>query len=121
MIIEERNYVLHAEAKLSDFMDIYVNEALVVQKPILGGFMGYFTSVFGVLNQLVHWWAYTDLSDREERRARLHEDPVWLSCIDRLRPMLKTMENRILVPTDFSPIRTLPVRIGEPHTALRAE
>ena len=117
MIIEERIYTLYAAADLSEFLRIYETEGLVVQRPILGGFIGYFTSVFGTLNQVVHWWGYSDLNDREHRRALLHKDPAWLAVLPKLRPMLQNMENRILSPVSFSPIQSLPIKVNEPHTA----
>ncbi|RZI97797.1 MAG: NIPSNAP family protein [Haliea sp.] len=120
MIIEERIYVMYAEASQAEFLHLYETEALVVQRPILGGFLGYFTSEFGQLNQLVHWWAYRDLEDRRVRRERLAADPQWQAALPRLRTMLQSMDNRILVPTSFSPIQRLPVALGEPHTALSA-
>jgi hypothetical protein len=117
MIIEERIYTLYAAADLSEFLRIYETEGLVVQRPILGGFIGYFTSVFGTLNQVVHWWGYSDLNDRERRRALLHKDPTWLAVLPKLRPMLQHMENRSLSPVSFSPVQSLPIKVNEPHTA----
>lgn len=118
MIIEERIYTLNASADLGEFLAIYETEGLPVQKPILGGFLGYFTSMFGTLNQVVHWWAYADLNDRSERRDRLHKEPQWLAILPKLRPMLKEMESRVLAPVHFSPVRSLPVAFGEENTAL---
>ena len=117
MIIEERIYTLYAAASLKDFLHIYETEGLVVQKPILGGFLGYFTSAFGTLNQVVHWWCYKDLNDRHARRARLHEDPQWLAVLPKLRPMLQGMESRILEPVYFSPIQAMPIACSDPDTA----
>jgi len=117
MIIEERIYTLYASAELAEFLHIYEHEGLVVQRPILGGFMGYFTSTVGTLNQVVHWWAYSDLNDREQRRGLLHKDPQWLAVLPKLRPMLQGMENRILAPVSFSPIRSLPIDVSEEYSA----
>jgi hypothetical protein len=118
MIVEERIYTLNASADLGEFLKIYTEEALPVQRQMLGGFLGYFSSMFGQLNQVVHWWAYSDLNDRLARRDRLHKDPQWLAVLPKLRPMLKEMENRILTPMPFSPIKTLPVQFGEEASAL---
>jgi len=109
MIIEERIYTLHTEVQLQEYLRIYETEGLTVQKPILGGFIGYFHTEIGTLNQLVHLWAYQDLEDRRIRREKLHETPQWLECLRKIRPMIKTMENRIMYPASFSPIRSLPL------------
>lgn len=45
----------------------------------------------------------------EERTYRVHTgklaDAGWKDLLKRLTPMLHTQRNRILIPTDFSPIR----------------
>lgn len=118
MVVEERTYVLHTGVSLADYLRIYETEGLPAQKPILGGFLGYFVTEFGTQNQLVHLWAYADLEDRRARRAQLAGNPQWQGCLAKIRPMIMTMENRIMYPTSFSPIRTLPVTTGQPDTAL---
>lgn len=118
MVVEERTYVLHTGASLDEYLTVYETEGLVVQKPILGGFLGYFVTEFGQQNQLVHLWAYADLEDRRARRARLAQEPQWQACLKKIRPMIMNMENRIMYPTRFSPIRALPVE-REAETALR--
>lgn len=104
MIVEERIYVLHTEVDVNEYLRIYKTEGLPLQLEILGGFLGYFTTEIGMLNQLVHFWAYADLEDRRRRRARLAEQPGWRGCLAKIRPMIRSMENRILLPTDFSPL-----------------
>lgn len=117
MIVEERTYVLHTGVRLSDYLSAYEEIGLPVQRDILGGFLGYFVTEFGVLNQLTHLWAYPDLEDRRQRRARLAENEQWISCLEIVRPMIMTMENKIMYPVSFSPIRTLPVENDEFGTA----
>lgn len=117
MIVEQRTYVLHTEASMAAYLKAYSTIGLPAQKPILGGFLGYFLTEFGTQNEINHFWAYTDLEDRRERRARLAQDPEWQRCLGIIRPMIMTMENRIMYPTDFSPIRSLPVVVDDPDTA----
>lgn len=108
MIVEERIYVLHTWAEMSEYLQIYENEGLPAQRPILGGFLGYFTTELGTQNQLIHLWGYESLDDRARRRALLAADPQWQACLKKIRPMIMTMENRIMYPTSFSPLRSLP-------------
>ena len=117
MIVEERVYVLHTEVKLADYLHAYQTIGLPVQREILGGFLGYFATEIGVQNQLTHLWTYPDLEDRRTRRALLAENDQWLSCLEIIRPMIMTMENKIMYPVDFSPIRTLPIENDEFGTA----
>ena len=121
MIVEQRIYVLHTSAKLADYFAAYEKIGLPAQREILGGFMGYFVTEFGTQNQLNHFWAYTDLEDRRIRRERLHQNQQWLDCLEIIRPMIMTMENKIMYPASFSPIRSLPISVVDPHTAFTTE
>lgn len=109
MVVEERVYVLHTWVDVNEYLAIYEKEGLSVQIPILGGLLGYFTTEIGTMNQLVHLWGYVDLDDRARRRAALAASAQWQGCLKKIRPMIMTMENRIMYPTSFSPIHTLPV------------
>lgn len=120
VVIEERSYVLNTGASRAEYLRVYEEIGLPVQKPILGGFLGYFATELGTQNQLVHLWMYRDLEDRRRRRARLAADPQWQRCLSVIRPMIMTMENRIMYPTRFSPIRSLPVVPNGSDTAFDA-
>lgn len=104
MILEERNYTLGA-AHLRAFLAAYEAEGFALQTKHLGRPVGYFTTETGVLNQVVHLWAYEDCEDRRERRAALWSDPDWSAYAERVLPWIERMETRILVPTAFSPMR----------------
>lgn len=108
MIVEERIYVLHTWVDVNEYLEIYEREGLSAQLPILGGFLGYFRTEIGTMNQLVHLWGYSSADDRERRRAILAKNEQWLGCLAKIRPMIMTMENRIMYPVSFSPIRSLP-------------
>ena len=110
MIVEERTYVLHAHYSVADYLRVYEAEGMSIQMPVLGACLGYFVTEIGILNQLVHMWGFADLVDRQQRRERLNADPRWQICVSKLRPMIRDMENRILIPTRFSPLRELPVK-----------
>ncbi|HWD06130.1 MAG TPA: NIPSNAP family protein [Amycolatopsis sp.] len=118
MLVEQRTYVLHVNYTVQDYFAAYAETGLPVQKAILGGFLGYFVTEFGTQNELNHLWAYQDLEDRRVRRARLAEVPEWQKCSQALRPMIRSMQNKIMYPAPFSPIRALPlVGDGSAHTA----
>lgn len=108
MIVEERMYVLHTWVDVNEYLSIYEKEGLSVQKPILGGLIGYFLTEIGTMNQLVHLWGYSSLDDRKRRRTELAANEKWQGCLKKIRPMIMTMENRIMYPASFSPIPTLP-------------
>jgi hypothetical protein len=107
MIVEERTYVLSPAYALNDYMEPYRTIGLPVQREILGGLMGGYTTEVGELHALVHLWAYRSFEDRLERRARLAAHPQWQQCLAIIRPMIRTMHNRLLIPNDYSPLPDL--------------
>jgi len=102
VIVEERIYTCHC-GKASEYVKMYEAEGLAIQRPILGNLVGYFTTEFGPLNQVVHLWAYASLEDRAKRRAKLLSDPSWTAYAAKVRPLVLWQENKILVPAPFSP------------------
>jgi len=105
VIVEERIYTLHP-GKVPVFLKAYEEHGLEIQKRILGTMVGYFSTEFGPQNQIVHMWAYRDLADRAERRARLAADPGWQKFREISRPLLMLQENKLLIPAKFSPYAT---------------
>ena len=104
MIIEERIYRIKP-GRIAHYMDLVREEGLAIQQPILGNLIGYFQTEIGLLNHVVHLWGYRDLADRAERRERLAAEPAWQKFTIKLAENIDTLENRILIPTDFSPLR----------------
>ncbi|HEY8612419.1 MAG TPA: NIPSNAP family protein [Roseomonas sp.] len=102
MIVEERIYTLQP-GTAPQYLAVYEAEGLAVQKQHLGRMVGYFTTEFGPLNQIVHMWAYRDLAERRVRRAALAADPRWEAFREKVRPLLVTQENKLLMPARFSP------------------
>ncbi|VVE55578.1 NIPSNAP family protein [Pandoraea anhela] len=103
MIVEERIYRIR-NGGMSQYLNLVRTEGLAIQQPILGHLVGYFTTEIGVLSQVTHLWAYPSLDERARRRAQLAQDKRWQAFIPRLSEWIETAENRILVPTDFSPL-----------------
>ncbi len=104
MIYEERIYQI-AYGKIPDLLEVYEAEGLPIQLPILGNLIGYFSTEIGALNHVVHIWGYESLDDRALRRARLLADTGWRAFLEKIAPFIVHQENRILIPTSFSPLR----------------
>jgi hypothetical protein len=104
MIVEERIYTLYP-GKQAEYLKLYQEEGLEVQSRILGRMVGYFTTEVGPLNQVIHMWGYDSFEERLRRRAELFRDPTWLGYVAKIRPLILSQENKILLPTPFSPIR----------------
>lgn len=103
MIYEMRTYRLKA-GTMPTYLKLVQEEGIALQKQHLGNLVGYFFSEIGVLNQIVHIWAYESLDDREKRRDALAADPRWQEFAPKIQACMDTMENKILKPTDFSPL-----------------
>lgn len=104
MIIDHRTYTAHP-GKLPSFLKVYQELGKPIQWPILGEPIGFFTSIEGELNQVVHLWRYDSQADREARRAKLAVAPGWSDYLAAATPFLLRMENKIIVPTAFSPMK----------------
>ena len=102
MIVEERIYNLQIGA-VPEYLKLYEEEGLAIQRSILGRMVGYFSTDIGTLHQIIHLWAYRDLAERTERRARLTADERWKAYISKVRPLQISQQNRILIPAPFSP------------------
>jgi hypothetical protein len=104
MIVEERDYHV-TTGKLPELVKLYETEGIELQKSYLGNLIGVFTTDVGALSTYTHIWAYESYGDREERRARLQADEQWKAFLAKIQPLIHTQQNRILVPTSFSPLR----------------
>jgi hypothetical protein len=104
MIFELRTYRLKT-GQVPAYLEIVGELGIEVQKSHLGQLVGYFFSELGPLNEIVHIWAYADLSDREARRTRLADDERWKAVLAKIIPLIETMDSKILKSAPFSPLR----------------
>jgi hypothetical protein len=104
MIVEQRDYHVYT-GKLPELLRLYETEGIPIQQEILGGLVAAFMTEIGGLSTYTTLWRYDSFAEREERRARLQADPRWKPFLDRVQPLIHTQQNRILVPTAFSPLR----------------
>lgn len=100
MIVEQRTYTTQP-GKVREYLALYEAEGLPLQRRLLGRLVGYYRSEFGALNQVIHLWAYTDLNEREQRRAAMLADPDFQAYVRKMLPLLVSQESRILVPAPF--------------------
>jgi hypothetical protein len=104
VIVEQRDYHVFT-GKLNQVVSMYESEGIELQRKHLGDLVGVFTTDIGALSTYTALWAYQSYAEREQRRASLQADPDWLDFLARLQPLLHTQQNRILIPTAFSPLR----------------
>jgi hypothetical protein len=104
LIVEQRDYHVFT-GKLNELVRLYEEEGIAIQQEILGGLIGVFTTDVGALSTFTSMWGYDSFAEREQRRARLQADDRWRGFLARIQPLIHTQQNRILLPTAFSPIR----------------
>ena len=104
MILEQRDYHV-TTGRLNELVGLYADEGIALQQEHLGGFVGAFTTDIGALSTYTSLWRYDSFAEREERRARLQQDERWAAFLARIQPLIHTQQNRILVPTAFSPLK----------------
>ena len=104
MVYEERDYRIKA-GKLAQFVKIYGEYGLPLQKKHLGTFVAYFTTEIGELNHVVALWGYESLGDRETRRKAMLADPEWQTYLDRVTDLIDIQTTRILNPVSYSPLQ----------------
>ena len=104
MILEQRDYHVYT-GSLPELVRLYGEEGIEIQQEYLGGFVGAFTTDIGALSTYTSMWRYESYVEREERRARLQADDRWREFLAKIQPLIHTQQNRILVPTPFSPLR----------------
>jgi hypothetical protein len=98
MLVEERIYTLQPGAT-AEFFRLYehpgVREAM---QPILGHLIGFFETDVGPLNTVVHLWQFADWDERTRVRGYPFTQPILREHILRIRPLIVTMDCRILKP-----------------------
>jgi NIPSNAP len=106
MIVDLRIYKCKPN-KMNEWVALYKEMGWPLQQKYLGRCIGWFTTVEGQLNCVVHLWAYESQADREARRNAMQADPAWQAFLKRGAELqlLDSQENRILRPTDFSPVQ----------------
>ena len=104
MIVEQRDYHVYT-GKLAELVRLYQDEGIPLQNELLGGLVGAFTTDIGALSTYTTLWRYDSFAEREEKRARMQADERWQAFLAKVQPLMHTQQNRILVPTPFSPLR----------------
>jgi len=104
VIVEQRDYHI-TTGKLPELLRLYEQEGIPLQQEILGGLVAAFTTEIGALSTYTTLWRYDSFAEREEKRARLQADERWKAFLAKVQPLMHTQQNRILVPTAFSPLR----------------
>lgn len=109
MILEHRAYTMQL-GLLERFYELQVERGFDILSPVLDRLIGYFSTVDGPLEQVVHLYAFDSLEDWRERLHGLYDVPELLPYFQKVRPIMLAQENHILLPA--------PVEALAPHFRL---
>ena len=105
MIHELRTYTIHP-GKLATYVELSGSVGRPIRGDRFGKLVGYWSTEFGPLNQVVHVWEYADFAARTQARAGLARDERWTTeYIPKSQPLMQSQENMILAPVDWYPLR----------------
>lgn len=105
MIYEKRTYTINP-LKMADWLALYQSDATAVQTDHLGQLIGFFFTEIGVVNQVVHIWAYGFGRSSGAPRAD-GPDERWQTFSRKNRELaaVERLESVLMRPTAFSPLQ----------------
>ncbi|MEK7880179.1 MAG: NIPSNAP family protein [candidate division NC10 bacterium] len=101
-VYEFRTYRLYP-GRVADWLATFKSGLAAREK--YSKLFGLWSSDVGELNRVAHLWGYTDLNHRAQVRKDSLADPVWKETVGKLAQFMQLMENKLLIPTEFSPLR----------------
>jgi hypothetical protein len=104
MIVDVRIYNI-VPRKMGEYLTLFEQYGLPVQRRHLGEPLGYFVTEHGQLHQVVHLWGYDSLADMEQKRATRNADPAWDDYMARTDGLVVSQENKLTRPTAWSGIK----------------
>lgn len=104
MIVEMRTYKIRP-GELQNFIKIYDEEIREIHTKILGNQIGFFYTEIGDINEVVHLYGYESYEDRQARRITLSKQPEFISYLNKVKNIIIDMQNKLMIPTDFSKIK----------------
>lgn len=94
-LIDHRIYTIKPR-RMAQFLDVFDRLAMPVEIRHFGPPIGFYVSDTGMLNQVVHLWAFESLADLEARRDRRDQDPEWPAYIKASVDLIDAQENRFI-------------------------
>ena len=109
MLVDVRTYTVKPGTMAAQ-MAIYQKYGYPVQLRYMGEPLFYLTAESGELNTFVHGWVYASAADREEKRARIAQDPDWKVYLAENVKAGNIIAQRttLMTPTAFSPPIPMP-------------
>ncbi|MEM9357393.1 MAG: NIPSNAP family protein [Pseudomonadota bacterium] len=102
MIVNIRTYTL-LPRKMPTYLKLFEEFGLPAMQRHGLELMGYYTSVVGPQNQVVHLWCFDSLADMEQKRSARDSDPGWQEFLSKTDGLVLMQEDKVMKPASFSP------------------
>jgi hypothetical protein len=104
VLIDLRTYTVRP-GTVSAQLALYQKYGYPIQLRYMGEPHFYLTAESGELNTLVHGWVYDSAADREDKRARMAQDPEWKVFLSENVKAGNVVAQRtsLMVPAAFAP------------------
>lgn len=96
MIIDHRTYDLKPGTTRA-FLELFVAEGLPVLSEHMGKLLGYYVTLVGPVNQVVHLWEYDDVAQIERCVRARDADPRWGPYAAKAAAFFVSQRNKLLV------------------------
>ena len=106
MIVDMRTYTYYPDTYRL-FLKFYQEQGYAITSKHLGFNLGLFTASSGIVNRTIQWFAYQDHDHRDSCRKGYLTSGTKIDFTNDADKMIRQQESRMLIPTDFSPLRTI--------------
>lgn len=104
-LIDHRIYTIQPR-KMGQFLEVFDRLAMPVLLQTLGTPIGFYMSHVGPLNQVVHLWAYEDMTDYERRCNARDTHPDFVAYLKASEGLIVAQEDRLIKRIDLPSLRT---------------
>jgi hypothetical protein len=109
VLIDHRTYRI-LPGRVPAQLELYGKLGYPVQLRYMGEPLCYLVAESGALNTLVHAWVYENASDREQKRAKMMQDPDWKNFLSENAKVGHVVEQNtsLMAPAAFAPKISMP-------------
>lgn len=106
MILEHRVYTMRP-GNLEAFVQAQIDRGFDLMEPLIHNCVGYFATIAGTANQMVHLWAFDDLEDWRARYNAVYAVPELQPYFATVRPLMLAQEVKMLIPAPLAELTPL--------------
>lgn len=106
MILEHRIYTMRP-GNVGAFVQAQVDRGFGIMEPLIHNCVGYFNTVAGPANQMVHLWAFDDLEDWRARYNGVYGIEALQPYFRTVRPLMLAQEVKMLTPAPLGALTPL--------------